>query len=102
MSEHLDGDLSVPALARRVGMSERNFGRVFKQQRDTTPARLVARLRTEAVWTKLAETSPKLDGVAQSVGFGDGETLRRHFRNVSQAPPSMFTRGVRSASASLH
>ena len=31
MSEHLDGDLSVPVLARRAGMSERNFGRVFKQ-----------------------------------------------------------------------
>ena len=101
MSEHLDGDLSVPVLARRVGMSERNFGRVFKQQLDTTPARFVARLRTEAVETKLAKTSSKLDAVAQSVGFGDRETLRRHFRNVSEAPPSMFRRGVRSASASL-
>ena len=69
MSEHLDGDISVPALARRVGMSERNFGRVFKQQRDTTPARLVARLSTEAVCTKLAETSPKLDAVAESCRF---------------------------------
>ena len=101
MSEHLDGDLSVPVLARRVGMSERNFGRVFKQQLDTTPARFVARLRTEAAQTRLAETSSKLDAVAQSVGFRDRETLRRHFRNVSQAPPSMFRRGVRSASASL-
>ena len=30
MSEHLDGDLSVPVLARRVGMSQRNFARVLK------------------------------------------------------------------------
>ena len=97
MSEHLDGDLSVPVLARRVGMSERNFGRVFKQQLDTTPARFVARLRTEAAQTKLAETSGKLDAIAQSVGFGDRETLRRQFRNRSQAPPSLFRRGLRSA-----
>ena len=100
MSEHLDGDLSVPVLARRAGMSERNFGRVFKQHLDTTPARFVARLRMEAAQARLAGTSGKLDAVAQSVGFGDRETFRRHFRNVSQAPPSMFRRGVRSASAS--
>ena len=102
MSEHLDGDLSVPVLARRVGMSAGNFGRVFKQQLDTTPARFVSRLRTEAAQTKLAETSSKWDDVAQSVGFRGRETLRRHFRNVSQVPASMFKRGVRSASASLH
>ena len=101
MSEHLDGDLSVPVLARRVGMSAGNFGRVFKQQLDTTPARFVSRLRTEAAQTKLAETSSKWDDVAQSVGFRGRETLRRHFRNVSQVPASMFKRGVRSASASL-
>src|SRR5262252_6871241 len=52
----LDGDLSVPVLARRAGMSERSFGRVFKQQRDTTPAGFVARLRTDAAPTRLAET----------------------------------------------
>jgi transcriptional regulator GlxA family with amidase domain len=81
ISEHLDTDLSVPALARRVGMSERNFSRVFTQKVSMTPARFVARLRTEAAKAKLAESADKLDNVAQSAGFGDGETLRRHLRN---------------------
>ncbi len=54
ISENLDADLSVPALARRAGMSERNFSRVFTQQVSTTPARFVARLRTEAAKAKLA------------------------------------------------
>src|SRR5215469_18902763 len=40
------------------------------RQLDTTPARLVARLRTEAAPTRLAETSSKLDAVAQSIGLG--------------------------------
>src|SRR6516165_2643823 len=100
MSEHLDGDLSVTVLARRVGMSQRNFARVFKQQLDTTPARFVARLRTEAAQARLAETSGKLAAIAHSVGFGDRETLRRQFRNQLQVTPSMFRRGVKSASAS--
>jgi transcriptional regulator GlxA family with amidase domain len=82
MSEHLDHDLSVPVLARRIGMSERNFSRVFKQQLETTPARFVAHLRTEAARVKLAATSEKLEAVAQMAGFGDGETLRRHLRSA--------------------
>ncbi|MGA3054216.1 MAG: DJ-1/PfpI family protein [Candidatus Korobacteraceae bacterium] len=81
ISEHLDADLSVPALARRVGMSDRNFSRVFTQQVSTTPARFVARLRTEAAKAKLAATPEKLEAIAQSAGFGDSETLRRHLRD---------------------
>lgn len=92
MSEHLDADLSVHALARRVGMSERNFSRVFKRQVDTTPARFVARVRTEAARAKLAEAPEKLEVVAQSAGFGDGETLRRHLRDESKEalPPEQI------------
>ena len=81
ISEHLDADLSVPALARRVGMSERNFSRVFTQQVSTTPARFVARLRTEAAKAKLAATPEKLEAIAQSAGFGASETLRRHLQD---------------------
>jgi transcriptional regulator GlxA family with amidase domain len=101
ISEHLDADLSVPALARRVGMSERNFSRVFTQQVSTTPARFVARLRTEAAKAKLAATPEKLAAVAQSAGFGNGETLRRHLRDdLGVSPSSERSRAaLRSASA---
>ncbi len=85
ISENLSADLSVPALARRAGMSERNFSRIFRQQVNTTPARFVARLRTEAAQAKLAATSHSLETVAESAGFGDGETLRRHLRSFSAA-----------------
>ena len=85
ISENLDADLSVPALARRVGMSDRNFSRVFTQQVSMTPARFVARLRTEAAKAKLEASGEKLEAVAQSAGFGDGETLRRHLRADADA-----------------
>ncbi|MFZ0793297.1 MAG: DJ-1/PfpI family protein [Candidatus Korobacteraceae bacterium] len=84
ISEHLDADLSVPALARRIGMSDRNFSRVFTQQVSTTPARFVAQLRTEAAKAKLASAPTKLEAIAQSAGFGDGETLRRHLRTTGE------------------
>ncbi len=93
ISEHLDADLSVHALARRVGMSDRNFSRVFTQQVNTTPARFVARLRTEAAKAKLAAATEKFETVAQSAGFGDGETLRRHLRSgADKLSPSLLAR----------
>ena len=88
---------AVPILARRVGMSVRNFSRVFAKQVGTTPARFVARLRTEAAQAKLASTPEKLEAIAEMAGFGDGETLRRHLRSESGSPPARNITALRSA-----
>jgi transcriptional regulator GlxA family with amidase domain len=90
ISEHLDADLSVPVLARRAGMSDRNFSRVFVRQVGTTPARFVARLRLDAARTRLEETGDKVDAIAQRSGFGDGETLRRHVRSRLGTSPGVY------------
>jgi transcriptional regulator GlxA family with amidase domain len=41
VADHLDGDLSVPALARRACMSERNFARALRREVGMTPAAYV-------------------------------------------------------------
>jgi len=86
ISEHLDADLSVPVLARRAGMSDRNFSRVFSQQVGTTPARFVARLRLEAAKARVEQTTDKVESIASRAGFGDGEALRRHLRSEGATP----------------
>ena len=75
-------------------MSDRNFSRVFTQQVGTTPARFVARLRTEAAKAKLAATPEKMDAIAQTAGFGDSETLRRHLQSDVGSSLSLARRGV--------
>jgi len=90
ITENLHADLSVPILARRAGMSERNFSRVFTQQVNTTPARFVARLRTEAAQARLRETSDNVETIAQGVGFADGETLRRHLQTELGVSPHSY------------
>jgi transcriptional regulator GlxA family with amidase domain len=90
ISENLDGDLSVPALARRAAMSERNFSRVFTQQVNETPARFVARLRMEAAQSKLIESVGSVEAIASAVGLGDGETLRRHLRSEAGMSPFAY------------
>ena len=81
-------DLSTTALADRVSMSVRNFGRVFTADVGTTPAKYVLHLRVEAARRLLESTSRDLRHVASAVGFGSVEAMRRAFVRVLGISPS--------------
>lgn len=88
--EHLTSNLATPQLARRVAMSERHFGRSFKREVGTTPARYVLHLRVEAARRQLANGQRSLDRVARSVGFGSASVMRRAFRRVLGKSPRNY------------
>lgn len=85
-------DLAVPALARRAGMSPRNFARVFTREVGSTPARFVESARLEAARRLLEETSEGVDEVAAESGFGSSEAMRRAFDRGLQVSPSDYRR----------
>jgi transcriptional regulator GlxA family with amidase domain len=88
--EHLDHDLSVPALAERAFMSPRNFARVFSNEVGVTPAAYVEAVRLERARTLLETTQLQLDEVALRCGFGTVETLRRVFGRRLGVNPSDY------------
>lgn len=88
--EHLDGDLTVPRLAARAAMSERNFTRVFTRQVGLTPARWVESLRVEAARRRLEATSEGVEVVAAACGLGTAETLRRAFLRRLRTTPTEY------------
>ena len=88
--DHPEADLSVPALARRAGMSARNFARVFAREVGATPGRWVERVRLEAARRRMEEGRPGVDQVADACGFGTREGLRRAFRRQLGIPPSAY------------
>ena len=90
MSGRLSGDLSLPTLARRAGMSERNFSRRYAQATGITPARAVERLRVEAARQLLSETRLPVKRIAQRCGFGSEETMRRSFLRLLAATPQDY------------
>jgi len=90
MADHLDQDLSVVKLARRVAMSPRNFARIFQREVGKTPARHVSDLRLEAAQRNLAEKSLSLAEVARASGFGSVEGFRRVFTKTFGVSPSRF------------
>jgi AraC-like DNA-binding protein len=86
----IDTFLPVEKLASRVGMSPRNFARVFLKDPGTTPARFVELLRVEAARRRLEESRDKLDKIANDCGFESTMSLRRSFLHVRHVPATDY------------
>ena len=95
--DHLDQDLSVPKLAARVAMSERNFARRFTATVGMSPAQYVSRARLESARRKLEENNLQISQVARRCGFGTQETMRRTFVTELGVSPSDYRDRFRSA-----
>jgi len=88
--DHLDEDLSVPALAVRACMSPRNFARAFKREVGMTPAAYVEALRVERARGLLETGGEGIEQVALRCGFGTVETMRRVFRRRLGVSPGDY------------
>lgn len=90
IGEHLDADLSVPALAARMSMSERHFARVFRAETGSTPGSYVERMRLEAARRLLERTARLAPDIARACGFGSVESLHRVFRDRLDTSPGEY------------
>ena len=90
MAANLSSDLSVPALATRTAMSERNFARAFSHEVGMTPAAYVEALRVDHARLRLESTGQKLEAVALDCGFGTVETMRRAFHRRLGVGPAGY------------
>jgi transcriptional regulator GlxA family with amidase domain len=89
---HLDEDLSVDALARRVHMSPRTFARRFREETGTTPHQWLSHQRVLLAERLLEETGLPIEEVARRSGFGTAATLRQSFSRVRGTSPAAYRR----------
>jgi len=87
---NLADDLGVEALAQQVGMSPRNFARVFRHQFETTPARFVESARVERARRHLEDARLSLDEIAEACGFERTDRLRRSFGRIVGVAPAAY------------
>jgi transcriptional regulator GlxA family with amidase domain len=88
LPDHMTDDLSVPALARVINLSERQFSRIFKAEVGITPAEHVESVRLEAACRLLETTQVSIEQVARTCGFGTPETMNRAFARRLNTTPS--------------
>jgi len=95
LEQNVGKDLSLPAIARRAGMSTRTLSRRFRQQVGTTPALWVSRARVRRAQRLLETTDLSVESVADGVGFGSATVLRDRFRRIVGTSPQSYRRSFR-------
>jgi transcriptional regulator GlxA family with amidase domain len=90
VAAHLADDISLPDLARQVGMSKRSFSRHYVEATGLTPGRAVERLRVEAARRMLSESRLPVKRISQRCGFGSEETMRRSFLRLLAVTPQDY------------
>ena len=94
--DHIAEVLTVERLAEAAGMSLRQFSRAFRAQTGTTPARVVERLRADLARGRIETTTEPVERIAEAVGFGGSENMRRAFIRIFGQPPQSIRRAIRS------
>ena len=94
--EHLHLRLTVEELSSQAGMSSRHFVRAFQAETGTTPSKAVERLRVEVARDRIQSSSEPIERIAQVVGFGDPERMRRAFIRLFGQPPQSLRRVARA------
>ena len=88
--------LNVERLAAEAAMSPRHFSRAFLRETGVTPARAVERLRLEAARARVETSAEPIELVAEKVGFGDPERMRRAFLRAFGHPPRAIRRAAQA------
>lgn len=87
IAANLKADLRVERLAEQFGMSPRHFARAYVAATGGTPAQAVETLRLEAACRLLETTREPIKRIAETVGFGREERMRRSFQKALGTSP---------------
>lgn len=95
---HLDAVLPIGVLARRAGMSRRNFDRRFRYIAGTAPATWLTHQRILRAQHLLESSRLPVDEVARRCGFSSAAALRPHFRRQVGIAPLAYRQSFGTAS----
>lgn len=89
---HLDGDLSLEAMAAEVDLSPFHLSRVFKAELGQSPHQYVLGRRVELAKALLRDTAMPVASVAQAAGFSSQSHLSGWFRRNVGTTPAVYRR----------
>ena len=93
MEAHFSEKISLSDIARRAGMSEKYFCRLFREQTGDTFVGSLTAIRIRAAEKLLAQTNLKTYEVAQQAGFGDYRHFCKTFKRLTGKTPTEVRTG---------
>jgi transcriptional regulator GlxA family with amidase domain len=90
IASNLRQHLTVERLAEHVHMSPRTFARTYTPRMGVTPARMVESIRLEAACRALEASELPLKSIADHVGYGDEQAMRRAFQRQFGVGPKIY------------
>lgn len=90
--QNLHKDISLADIASHFGYTKQYVIRVFKKSYFVTPARFIIAERLEHAKMYLAETTLKINEIAEKCGFSDANYFSRMFRNSYSISPHKYRR----------
>jgi len=98
IEQNLASPVRVPELARRLGLSEGSFSRLFRQHTNSTVPEYVNRLRIAHACRLLAETDKTVSEIVQTCGYRSPAHFQRQFQKIHGVSPKAYRQSVRKPS----
>lgn len=90
LNAHLAEELSVPALARQVGLSQNWLARRFRDHHGQTVQHYHLARRIEHAQSLLLTTDLPIARIAARLGFGDSQHFNKQFRRLVGCNPTAY------------
>ncbi len=90
LGEELEGELSIGALAQRIGTSERSLLRHFRSYYGESPLAHIQRLRVERAKALLESTHLSFDEIVERCGYRDVSSFRKLFKRATSITPGDY------------
>jgi AraC-like DNA-binding protein len=88
----LEAEVSVQAMARRVGMSRHHFAREFRQSEGVSPRDFLQWLRVENACRLLRESGMSVKETAHQSGYKRPDYFSKAFKRIMRVSPLAFRR----------
>lgn len=88
--EHYAEDITIPAMAQHLGISEAYFCRLFKKETGYTFVRYLTHYRIHVAAGMLAKLPVKISDAAEQTGFTDSNYFSSTFKRIMHLSPSKY------------
>ena len=90
LGAHMEEEVNVSDLARRIGVSREHLSRAFREQTGTTPHAYIVRRKVRHACRILRESTLSNKEVAQRLGYSSPAHFARSFKRLVGMTPSRF------------